>query len=308
MPEIFDDYCWQKHKQVITREKHHIPGLANFAHWRMNSSIPPSPTHYHSDIWEIHCMIKGKRISFLEQMNGRVSYTITGNEAFITFPYELHGNGNLPQMPCEFYAFQIDMKERNNLLCLNKEYSNALCDYLLSIKHRHLQMSTTEIQLIRMAFNLFSSENIQDVRNGVLFLSCFLSNLCYMLPVEKGAIHPFNPNIQQSIDYIRENISRSLSLQELAEASGYSLSRFKTNFKEEVGITPNEYILLQKMEQAKHMLETSDIQITKLAYELGFSSSNYFSSVFKKLLNCNPMEYRKNFNSYLQNYASKHTL
>ena len=71
MPEIFDDYCWQKHKQVITREKHHIPGLANFAHWRMNSSIPPSPTHYHSDIWEIHCMIKGKRISFLEQMDGQ---------------------------------------------------------------------------------------------------------------------------------------------------------------------------------------------------------------------------------------------
>ena len=46
MPEIFDDYCWQKHKQVITREKHHIPGLANFAHWRMNPSpqAPPITT------------------------------------------------------------------------------------------------------------------------------------------------------------------------------------------------------------------------------------------------------------------------
>jgi AraC-like DNA-binding protein len=47
-----------------------------------------------------------------------------------------------------------------------------------------------------------------------------------------------------------------------------------------VGITPAEYINLQKISYAKKMLSNGKSNITDLAYTLGFSSSNYFSSVF----------------------------
>ena len=47
-----------------------------------------------------------------------------------------------------------------------------------------------------------------------------------------------------------------------------------------VGITPAEYINLQKISYAKKMLSNGKSNITDLAYMLGFSSSNYFSSVF----------------------------
>ena len=83
--------------------------------------------------------------------------------------------------------------------------------------------------------------------------------------------------------------------QELAQASNYSLSRFKAKFKEELGITPAEYITLQKMDRAQMLLKTTDDSITDIAYQLGFSSSNYFCSVFKKTLSYSPAAYRKSF-------------
>jgi len=77
--------------------------------------------------------------------------------------------------------------------------------------------------------------------------------------------------------------------------SGYSISRFKTKFKREVGFAPAEYISIQKVEASKNLLESSEVSITELAYGLGFSSSNYFASVFKKIMGCTPREYRKQF-------------
>ena len=295
MQEIFNTYCWEKNKQVFTYNEHQVPGLKNFAHQNITSSINADPFHYHSEIIEIHCMIKGERIVYLEGDEGLSRHIIYGNEAFITFPYEIHQNGDSSQSPCEFYAFQINLRDRDNLLCLDKEYSNYLCDTLMAMKHRHLILSSTEIALLRRAFNLFSSKDTHDTKTAVLTLSSFLFNLQYMNPVEHGTRDILDENIQRVVQYISQNLSEAPSLEDLAEISSYSLSRFKTKFKTEIGMPPAEYITLQKIKYAKKLLETTDMSITELSYKLGFSSSNYFSSVFKKILNITPQQYKKNF-------------
>lgn len=299
MQEIFNTYCWEKNKQVITYNEHHVPGLKNFTHQNITTSIAADPFHYHSDIIEIHCMIKGERIVYLEGDEGLTRHIIYGNEAFITFPYEIHQNGDSSQSPCEFYAFQINLRDRDNLLCLDKEYSNHLCDTLLAMKHRHLSLSSTEIGLLRRTFNLFPSKDMHDMKTAVLTLSSFLFNLQYMNPVEHGTREILDQNIQRVIQYISQNLSESPSLEKLASLSSYSLSRFKAKFKTEIGMPPAEYITLQKIKYAKKLLETTDMSITELSYELGFSSSNYFSSVFKKILNITPQQYKKNFGKEL---------
>lgn len=295
MKEIFNTYCWEKEKQVLTYSEHQIAGLKNFAHHNITTSVSSDPFHYHSDIVEIHCMMKGERIVYLEEDEGLSRHTIYGNEAFITFPYEIHQNGDASQSPCEFYAFQIHLRDRDNLLCLDKENSNYLAQMLLSLKHRHISLSPGDIALLRRAFNLFSSLETHDIKTAVLTLTNFLFNLQYMEPVVHEDRDDVNGNIQRAVLYISQNLTTKLPLEKLAEISGFSLSRFKTRFKEEIGIPPTEYITLQKIKYAKKLLETTNKSITELAYELGFSSSNYFSSVFKKILNITPQQYKKNF-------------
>ena len=75
------------------------------------------------------------------------------------------------------------------------------------------------------------------------------------------------------MEYMRTHISEKLQLSELADIAGYSLSFFKVKFKKEVGITPPEYINLQKFEAAKKLLTETNQSITDIAYSLGFSSS-----------------------------------
>lgn len=296
MFEIFDNSMWTKDIQLITYDAHKIPGLRNFCHQKNTSALEPTPLHYHSDIVEIHCILKGERISYVESEEGLTPHIIRGRETFLTFPYELHNNGDYSQKPCEFYGLQINVKDRDHLLCLNKEYSNLLCEQLLSSSHRHLQISSTEIQLMRMAFNLFTSSDPADLKTSILFLSCFLFSLQYMNPTpsQQGAGQaPIDRHIQKVLTYIEAHLTNPLPIQSLAEISGYSPSYFKSKFRNETGITPAEFITLQKVRYAQKLLETTERSITDIAYELGFSSSNYFSSVFKKITNISPLSYRK---------------
>ena len=84
-----------------------------------------------------------------------------------------------------------------------------------------------------------------------------------------------------------------LTLEYLSEIAGYSLSRFKIKFKENIGTSPAEFITMQKIEYAKAVLLQKPESITNLALSLGFSSSNYFSYVFRKYTGRTPSEYRK---------------
>ncbi len=293
MWEIFDDYCWTKQKKVLTREKHRVPGLGNFAYWNYTASTTPSPLHYHSNIFEFHCMVKGVRYTQIEKDGKMYHYTVTGNQAMIVFPFEIHSNGARPQAPCEFFAFQVDVSDPYRILGLDPDYSYALYRILTSLKHHHLSLQQSQINYLHTAFNFFSEQNTQSTMIGVQFLTAFLFTLPFLQPVTERGETAVDSHLEKAILYIRDHLSSSISLAELAEASGYSLSRFKYKFHAEVGITPSSYIILQKMEEAKRQLAQTDISVTRLAYNLGFSSSNYFSSVFKKTNSISPRDYRK---------------
>ena len=87
--EIFDDYIWNEHKKILTADKHKIPGLRNLSHFTPMAPGVPVPLHYHSDIIELHFMVKGQRKTYVMKGGVRTSYCATGNNLFITRPYEL---------------------------------------------------------------------------------------------------------------------------------------------------------------------------------------------------------------------------
>lgn len=293
MFELFNEYTWTQEKQEVPQHIHGMPELGNITHFNTHSATPPSPTHYHSNFIEFHCMIKGvSNKTVFDSEKGSHSHSISGNEIFLIFPFELHHNGTQHQGPLEFFAFQINVQNPEHILCLNPEYSRLLYDRLFSIKSRHLQLSSTEITLIRTAFNLLTNTNLEDRTTGMQFLTCFLFNLSYLPPIKEKAM---DDRLKQTLDYVNSHISEALYVEKLAQISGYSISRFEAKFKQEIGFTPSEYITIQKVSTAKKLLETSDMSITSLAYELGFSSSNYFASVFKKIMGCTPREFRKQF-------------
>ncbi len=98
--------------------------------------------------------------------------------------------------------------------------------------------------------------------------------------------------IMQCVDYIRENIHKSLTVSELAEKVALNETYLSKLFKKEMGYSVSEYIRNEKIEEACWLLKYTDKTSIEIATDLSFSSHSYFISVFKKVTGTTPKEYR----------------
>ena len=89
-----------------------------------------------------------------------------------------------------------------------------------------------------------------------------------------------------------ENINKSLDIKGIATNMGISYSLFRKVFKEYTGYAPAQYFQELKLRTAKELLAETNNSIKEIAYELNFSSYEYFLSFFKKRVGSTPMEYR----------------
>ncbi|MDQ0593176.1 AraC-like DNA-binding protein [Chryseobacterium ginsenosidimutans] len=93
------------------------------------------------------------------------------------------------------------------------------------------------------------------------------------------------------VDYIRKNIHQKLSIDNIAKLAYVSKSNFFKMFKDELGTSPNEFILQERINKAKELLASQN-SIKETAYQTGFSDTNYFTRVFKQLVGVTPKSYQ----------------
>ncbi|MCJ8154942.1 AraC family transcriptional regulator [Chryseobacterium sp. SSA4.19] len=93
------------------------------------------------------------------------------------------------------------------------------------------------------------------------------------------------------VDYIRKNLHQKLSVESIAKLAYVSKSNFFKMFKDELGTSPNEFILHERITKAKELLASRN-SIKETAYQTGFSDTNYFTRVFKQLVGTTPKSYQ----------------
>ncbi|MFD0989135.1 helix-turn-helix domain-containing protein [Mariniflexile jejuense] len=91
---------------------------------------------------------------------------------------------------------------------------------------------------------------------------------------------------------VETHLYSNISITELAKLSGLSLSSFKRAFKNIYNDTPNNYILNQKIQKATKLLQNPTLNISEIAFDLGFNDPAYFSRLFKNKTNLTPSQYR----------------
>ena len=94
------------------------------------------------------------------------------------------------------------------------------------------------------------------------------------------------------MQYIRININQQINVTELSNKACMSVPTFYRAFKNEFGLSPLEYILREKIKKAKTLLADPTLTVTRICYETGFSSLNYFDRQFKRLEGVTPKQYR----------------
>lgn len=94
------------------------------------------------------------------------------------------------------------------------------------------------------------------------------------------------------IGYIRNNVHERFQIEHLSSQACMSKATFYRAFKRELGISPLEFIFIEKITRAKELLKNQSLKIAAISDELGFSDANYFIRVFKKLEGITPNQFR----------------
>lgn len=99
-------------------------------------------------------------------------------------------------------------------------------------------------------------------------------------------------NLTDSIcQYIHENYSKNLSLQEVSDVFSISTFYLSKCFKKVVGVTFKDYIIQIRIEEAKKLMSSTTMNVSEIAYSVGYTDPNYFSKSFKKIVGVSPKKF-----------------
>jgi AraC family transcriptional regulator len=116
------------------------------------------------------------------------------------------------------------------------------------------------------------------------------THLQWALPTVRGGLAPHILNRVK--DYIHTHLAEPLLLPELAALAQLSEFHFARMFRQSMGLAPHQYIMNARLIHAENLLKTSQMNITAIALECGFSSTSHFSNRFKSVRGITPSALR----------------
>lgn len=99
--------------------------------------------------------------------------------------------------------------------------------------------------------------------------------------------------IEEALTYIKENLDKELTTKFLSKKFSYSEEHFCRLFKEATKVTPTNYIRINRLTKAVHLLKSTDHSISEISALCGFTEPNYFARCFKSHFGYSPTEYMK---------------
>lgn len=101
-----------------------------------------------------------------------------------------------------------------------------------------------------------------------------------------------HPISHHAMTYVRSHLSEQLDGDSVAEACGVSRKTLCTRFKHETGETFASYVRRVRVERARRLLDTTDLEVSQIAYQTGFSSQSHMQTIFKRATGYTPREWR----------------
>jgi len=270
------------HNKVFLETDIHIPALVLTEYDRLTEAACPVISHTHHDCIEILVLFKGAQR--YETESG--VYSIRGGEAFVARAGERHGHKE-SQAISEYIRLHIDMRERSGFLGLAGISAEQVYRLLQNNREHVLSANAKCISLLRESFSSIE-KGMYICAQG--FFICFL----YLLFSSGNKNEPDLHKLERVVSCMRERVCDNISLEEICAGCAISLSGLKHKFKEYTGETPRAYINRMKIEEAKKLLR-QEKNVMEVSMALSFSSSSYFSTVFKKHTRKTPREYAKRF-------------
>ncbi|MCE8033822.1 AraC family transcriptional regulator [Billgrantia tianxiuensis] len=171
-------------------------------------------------------------------------------------------------------------------------------DGRLSMENMRLNRGSFHSLAIQSAVrNLWALSDEEGVPSRLLAQAAgceILAELCRLsgtpFAPTKGGLAPWAK--RRCMELMRERLAEDISLDELAAEVQLSTFHFARMFKQSVGVPPRVYLTELRVEKASELLELTELSVTEIAQEVGYSSNQVLARVFKKYRHMSPTDYR----------------
>ncbi len=169
---------------------------------------------------------------------------------------------------------------------------NKGLDLLLSI-FEGIKDETPEVEDLHIIYNsavlkVSSVDNFQDFS----FLMLNVVNSFLKLTFNGGG--NYSLGVSKILKFIHANYASDIKLADIADIAERNTCYISTQFKKEVGKSFSDYLSEVRIKKAKILLSDSNLTLSEITFEVGFSCQSYFSDKFKKYVGMTPSEYRMN--------------
>ncbi|WP_276485145.1 GlxA family transcriptional regulator [Paraflavitalea pollutisoli] len=186
-------------------------------------------------------------------------------------------------------------------------YANEFRDMFPSI-------TLVDDRIITEEEGLYSSGGANSYWNLLIYLvekyvgreMAILVSKFFAIEIDRKSQSPFimfngqkkheDESIRAAQEFIEKNVTEKISVEELAVRFAIGRRHFERRFKKATNNTPVEYIQRVKIEAAKKHLENSRKNVNEVMYEVGYSDTKAFRTVFKKITGLSPIDYKNKYN------------
>lgn len=243
-------------------------------------------SHWHDDV------------EFIYVFSGNMYYNINGIKVKIkekcgifVNSRQLHFGYSDDETECEFLCVLL----HPFLLCSSKfieqKYvqpiiTNSAYPYLL------LENGSSVLKALKEMYLQGDSE-LRELKIQNLFFQIW-TEIFKIIPIQKNVpskSHQLS-QLKEMIGFIQSNYKNKITLSQICSAGSLSKSSCTAIFMRFLNKTPIEYLIVYRLQKSIELLRTTDMSITEISFETGFSGSSYYAETFRKHMGCTPKEYR----------------
>lgn len=216
----------------------------------------------------------------------RTSYLLHPGECALIFPNQFHHYLDVESGPLNWLFITFELHNPGPILPLQ----NA---------PRILDPGATELLQTLLREYLTPEEGQPDTLSISFHLAQLLRHLrtCPPLPGDRRDIHSSDDVrdvILENINrYVRQHLSESVTIGDLAQELGYSVSHLRAVFRDRLGVSLGRYMRESRLAAAAQLLQTSDLHVKDIGERCGFESLYAFSRAFRKAYGIPPRSYRQ---------------
>lgn len=247
--------------------------------------------HYH-DTYEIYYLLAGERSYYINHM----IYTLRKGDLIFINKNEIHRTTSKGSARHERILINFEEDFLNNTLVnfnLSFPFFTERSLLLRPVAHEQGAIEA-------LLFTMLKEQNEPRTQQVPYLQTLLIQLFIEMNRIQEISREPIAPEssekqlkVYEIIDYLHAHYAEKLTLEQLSETFYISCTYLCRLFKQTTGFTIIEYLNYIRIKESQRLLRNTNHKVTAIAEYTGFDSIAHFGRVFKQIVKCSPLQYRK---------------